>query len=336
MQNDVLQFLKERLEKRYSYNLTPKDKRKLDQNPADFIFERITSGKFKKTKADELTAENCRKKIDSAVSSNLPIKFTFPFGGYKLHSLPSAPMTDWAEFFMIAYYADFLNQIAEHYKPGVELAFSSDEVIINRLDNIPQGELDGYTDSFKEILHLFNQHLAPNLKIVLQRVRDLYESEEEFEKELQKNMNETKDNWDGFDDVKKAKRKSSFILNYNFAGEEDRTDLNQEELEDLLRSNTQLHDAYGLLSKRKDFVRGSDVIVLFTTPIPDAITLGTTRYSAVKFWTGFGVLKRRSSSYEEHVLSPKQLSLMGDFEEVRVDSLTTLKNSNLHTIRIYE
>lgn len=51
------------------------------------------------------------------------------------------------------------------------------------------------------------------------------------------------------------------------------------------------HDAFEDCSKRRAFVLGPDKILLFCTPIPQAVAIGTTKASVTKFWTGVGIFE---------------------------------------------
>lgn len=311
-------FLTQKLKTRKKYNLTAKDERKISSDLSAFIMDRLFSGKFRKNKADDVTLKNTIKKVTTAVAQKQPIKFTFPFGGYKLHSLVTAPNPDWAEYFTLAYYADYMNQIADYYEPGCEFCFSSDEVIINRMDNIPQKDIDSYTENFKRLVELFNNNLPTNIKFDFVRVRDLYASLEELNSELELHMKDTKDNWDGFSPEKKKDRKTMMLLNINLKGEKDLSGMSEDELETFLRNNTMMHDAYLKLKKRAEFVRGADKIVIFTRPIPDSISIGSTKFSAVKFWSGTGVLGKKEAELQDLILSPSQLERK-DFETEKVN-----------------
>ena len=131
------EYLQKELKTCSQYTLTKQDKLSLEQQGmADFIFAKVSSKKFRKWKLPEETVTQIKQAIKINVKNNTPIKFTFPFGGYKLWSMPSAPEVDWAEFFMIAYYHQYLAPIAAVYKPGVHFRFSSDDVIVSQMDII--------------------------------------------------------------------------------------------------------------------------------------------------------------------------------------------------------
>ena len=200
------------------------------------------------------------------------------------------------------------------------------------MDNIPQTDIDMYTDTFKGLLNAFNKVNPKNMKFKLQRVKDLYASETELWDELESYRAETENNWENFSEDKRDKRKKMILLNFNFKGEKDLTELSEQELEELLKENVRLHDSYLKLTKRRDFVRGEDKIVVFSTSISDSITLGSTKYSGAKFWSGYGALKLvEDNKYSDVVLTPEQIKGV-DFKEEKIDLIDL---PNFDKIRIY-
>ncbi len=328
----VSTFLVDRLKNRKAYNLTVEDKKLIERGGvAEFIFQRLTSGKFRKLKLDDATKVNISSKIKKLVEKNEPIKLTFPFGGYKNHLMPSSPNVDWAELFVVAYYADYMNQVAKYYKPGIVLEFCSDEVIVGKLDNISKEVTEKYTETFNSLLALFEKYLPDNLKIKLVRVRDQYDKEYELFEELAENQKKTIGNWDGFDDAKKLGRISMVKLNCIFS---DRRweDMSDKERDDFMRENTALHDAYLPLTGRRNLGRGEDKIVIFPFPINDSITLGSTKYSVAKFWSGYGAVKLIGDQIQDLVMSPDKLALK-NFEEVGVEGVDLV---GFDKIRVYK
>ncbi len=87
----IQEFVEDKLKNRREYKLTLKDERTVSQNLEQFIVDRITSGKYRKSKIDDVTLANVTRKVHEAVTENKPVNFTFPFGGYKLFILPTAP-----------------------------------------------------------------------------------------------------------------------------------------------------------------------------------------------------------------------------------------------------
>jgi len=329
----VSTFLVDRLKNRKEYSLTGEDKELIEEGRiVDFIITRLTSGKYRKNKLDEVSRVNIEKRVRIQVENNEPIRLTFPFGGYKNYQMQSYPLVDWAEFFVVAYYSDYMNQIVPFYKPGAVLEFCSDEIALEKIDNVPLDKTQDYNESFSNLIALFSKFLPDNLVIKLVRVRDVYESEDDLWGELAKGMEMTKSNWDNFDEVKKEGRKSMFKLNYIFPNGEGWEQMSENDRGEMMRKNTSFHDAYLALSKRKQLVRGEDKIVIFPFPLPDAVSLGSTKYSVAKFWSGYGALKIVNDQIQDCVMSPDKLALT-NFEEVAVSGIDLV---GFDKIRVYK
>src|SRR5690606_15491872 len=106
------------------------------------------------------------------------------------------------------------------------------------------------------------------------------------------------------DVTKKQTMLTTSELNIRWDGAKDLTGLSENEKREVIAMGPVYHDAYCALGKRRQFNRGEDKIVLFTTVIPNAIAIGTTKASVTKFWTGFGVLEPRGDSFQPRILSP--------------------------------
>jgi hypothetical protein len=103
MSSLVDDYLQCKLTQSGQYQLTKADKILISERGIEeYLFQKITSGAFVQWKPSKETREGLRATISSRINKNLPIKFGFPFGGYKLWSLPTSPEVDWAEFFNIA------------------------------------------------------------------------------------------------------------------------------------------------------------------------------------------------------------------------------------------
>lgn len=302
-------YLQSQLEQCAQYALSDDDQRLIDKDGLEhFIYAKLTSKKFRKWSVDESSELQAKRAINFAVSENKPLQFRYPFGGYKLWRVPGSPEVDWAEFLSITYYCNYLAPIAAAYKPGVELLFASDDVIIERMDNIPKPDTDAYFDSFKVLLEQFRKYLPSNFSVDIVRIGDLYHDKAAMETELAANVEKFKKEYaENVDAAKKDKMLTSSELNIRWDGAKDLTKLSDEEKQAVITMGPVYHDAYCALSKRREFNRGEDKIVIFTTRIPNAIAIGTTKASVTKFWTGYGVLERHGEGFRAKILSPKQI-----------------------------
>ena len=236
---------------------------------------------------------------------------------------------------MIAYYCRYLAPLAAAYAPGVELIFASDDLIIERMDNIPAADTDTYFKSFNQLLGRFQKSFPANFKVNIQRIADLYDDKEVMEEELAANVEKTKQAY--VTTVAEAKKQTMLTtseLNVRWDGAKDLTKLTKDQKQAVIEMGPIYHDAYCALSKRREFNRGDDKIVIFTTPVPNAIALGTTKNSMTKFWTGFGILEHVDDSFRPRILSPKQLEALEGkpFESVPVDFIDL---KNFKELRVY-
>ncbi len=293
-----------------------------------YIFDKVTSKKFRKWSIDENTKKLVREAIATNLDKKQPIQFTLPFGGYKIWRVPSSPEVDWAEFFSICYYALYLSQITSVYEPGASLCFSSDDVIVEQMDNIPKSDTEAYFTSFQTLLNFFRPYFPKNLSLRLIRVADLYASRLEYDQELAEKILEMKKIYKTLDSSIVAGKRKTSEFNIHWDGAKDLTSLTEKEKRDLINLGPILHDGYCTLSKRKAFVRGQDKIVIFpSVPINNGIAIGSTKNSIVKFWTGFGVIHEGRFSFQDRILSPKQIDQIKDEKHETIDiDLVPLKN----------
>lgn len=291
------------------YALTDDDKALLDKQGIEyFVYAKLTSKKFRKWAVDESSELQAKHALHLNVAANKPLQFRYPFGGYKLWRMPSSPEVDWAEFFSIAYYARYLAPIAAAYEPGIEFLFASDDVIIERMDNVPSKDTDAYFASFKKLLAQFPPHFPANFKMDIVQIGELYDGKEAMEQELTTNIERFEQEYaTAINPVKKQKMLTTSALNICWDGAKNLTHLSDEEKQAVIGMGPVYHDAYCALSKRREFNRGEDKIVIFTTVIPNAIAIGTTKASVAKFWTGFGILETRDGHFTPRILSPAQL-----------------------------
>lgn len=269
-----------------------------------YIYRKLKSKKYRKTSIDEESEQKVKEAISLNIKHNKPIKFTYPFGGYKLWRIPSHPNVDWAEFFTIAYLTEYVAQILPLYNPGVEFIFSSDDICIEKIDNYPRSELESYNRSFNQLLSRFRKYFPKNITISLKQiVPDVY-SQDEYDKELKKAYETRKK--DGLTEDQKKSMIQKMELHFRNKGKQDYGDPTEDEKLKLWEDLNYWSDAYLKLTKRREFVRADDAIVLFSNKIPNAIDIGSTIASKSKFWTGIGVLEYVNDCYTEKILSPKQ------------------------------
>lgn len=229
--------------------------------------------------------------------------FVFEFGGYKLWRLPSAPYPDLAETYMLRHYLAYLKPIAEAYPAGVNMYFASDDCVVERMNNIKPEALEIYAAAFQKRLKQIESELPANIKMPYVRLAELYPNRQELEDELKITFADNMKKFETWTDEKKDRMLKRARLNFCKSGPlaaKDLSDISPAKYDRRLIEGAVYHDAFEDCSKRKEFVLGNDKILLFCTPIPEAIAIGTTKASVTKFWTGVGVFEDGL----EKVLSP--------------------------------
>ncbi|MBA3724578.1 MAG: hypothetical protein H0W89_06885 [Candidatus Levybacteria bacterium] len=329
---NIQTYLQSELQNSSQYELSLEDQKLLHAlSLEEFLYKKLTTKKFRKWSLDEASSKRIKEAIALNVQTQKPIQCIFPFGGYKLWNLDSAPTVDWAKFFTIAYYLKWIAPILKVYQPGIHFTFSSDDVIVERLDNIPPKDTKAYFDSFKNLLQIFAQHFPANLTMDIVRVADLYTSEA-FEKEFASHLPEMMKAYENPEPNRYQKMLATSALNFQWNGVQDFTTVSESEKQKKIKMGPIIHDAYGKMVGRRAFVRGEEKIVVFTTPIPNAIAIGTTKTSVTKFWTGIGVLEKYNDAFKARILSPEQIKSEQMIEEVSVH-IIDLKN--FQTIAVY-
>ncbi len=307
MTKAVQNYLKHLLQSSALYTLTELDQKQFEKIGVEsFIFAKLSSKKFRKTKMDEHCIDRTQKAIHTKVKANQPISVVFPQGGYKLWRFPSSPTVDFAEFFNISYVLSYIAPIAAVYKPGVHLTYYMHTLLMELHDNLTIEEIQAYVDSFEQLLDEFRKHLPPNVKISILRDADLYTRKEYFEA-LEAGTQKAKEAYVQFTPEKKEYFARMSRLNIKWDGKENWTKLSDKEKDEkIYLAAIYEMSAVNELKKVAQTVKSSDNILVFTKGTPDFIGIGSTRASSAKYWVGFGVLVQKGDSLLPIVLTPSQ------------------------------
>jgi hypothetical protein len=271
----------------------------------DAIFKFLFSKKFRKFSVPENNQAIIRAAIEKNIVNEEPIKISWPFGGYKLWSLEETPEVDWAELFSIIYFVRWLKPICALYPKGVIFTFWFDEVVISRLNNIPQSELDAYRKSFTDLLTFIKPWLPHNMQFESFLERSQYEKDDAFEVGLKVEMEKLAEVRAKNPQPLSDKARRSIEMNVKLNPEQTK-DPEWREKVDLM------HYAYYNLQEKQNRVRPSyttENITAFTYFFePNVIPIGTTKTSIAKFWVGVGALQRRQDTFIEIILTPSQIA----------------------------
>lgn len=283
---------------------------------SNYICKALLSKKFRKFSLIPEYIEHIERVVNESIENNLPIKFSFPFGGYKLWRLEETPEVDWAELFTLMYYSKWLKPIALVYKPGVIFDFASDDMIVERMNNIPKEDTKRYKESFDTLVKFLEKYIPENIKFTFTPISSFY-TPEEFEKDLVDKIEKNKKELGGLP-VLNDKEKRMVELNVKLNPKQDEDPLWREKIE-------LLHRSYYAVDKRRPYNRAKDKILVFPTPVKDGkvIAVGTTKTSVAKFWVGIGVLKMNNDKYIEYILSPSQINKNEIItEDIHIDGLS--------------
>lgn len=297
------------------------------------IYNRLLSRKFRKRAISSSYKQKINKILHYKIKHNQPLLFVYPFGGYKLWRLPSAPEVDWAEFFSISYCLDYLLPIAFIYKPGFQLEFVSDAFVVNQMNNIPSSNLKRYKSSFKSLIDYFNERLPKNSSLKFFEMATILRTNA-VKKYISKNAARILEEWEFLTEEKRKKRKKMAILNMRFDNAVGNKSIHSSFNTDKIINSIIFHETYLRCPQREAYLRDNGKITLYNDPIENCIPIGSVRASRVKFWVGLGVLEKRKDRYIERILSPMQLQKISTLTKQEFDiDIVNLKN--LKKISVY-
>jgi len=296
---------------------------KSEKDLADFVFKTLMSKKFRKFAVTPEYIPHIQEAIGNSIKNNLPIKLLFPFGGYKLWRLEETPEADWAELFSMMYFTKWVKPIAEVYKPGVEFDFSSDDIVVERMNNIPKADTESYARSFNMIINFLKEYIPTNIKFSLTPVSSYYQPEE-FEKDLKEKIALMEKELGGLPKLDDRSRRM-VELNVRLKPGQDQDPLWREKVE-------LLHQSYYTIPKRRAYNRAKEKIIVFCLKMENCIPIGTTKTSVAKFWPGVGALKKTDDTFSEYVLSPSQLESSHFTKEETM--IKGLDSKNFKSIRV--
>jgi len=303
----IQEFIEYRISNPQTYELNEDELKCLKVCGAkELLLRRLTSSKFRKTSLDDSAKQQIKSAIDICINNGSPIKLTYPFGGYKSWRTVGFPNADMAELMTLSYVIRYAKYLSVVYSPGVIVQFTSDDVIIEKIDNYRKDDLDAYSSSFLSLIELFKDNLPSNVKVEYRRVvPDLY-NVDEYSVDLEAAVESYKLNAD----PEAEHDYSGFEFNFLMNGSQDYTGYTEEQMESVYKELTPYSVAYLSIPKRRAFNRGEDKIVIFSQKITNAIDIGSTSSSKAKFWAGTGVLEIDGDRIVDRIVSPKQFELI--------------------------
>jgi len=313
----------------FAVDINPKS----DAEMIDAILKFLFSKKFRKFSIPEKNQAIIRAAVAKNVVNNEPIEIVFPFGGYKLWRLEETPEADWAELFSIIYFVRWLKPVCALYLKGVNFTFWLDEVIVSKMNNVPESDVAAYGKSFDALLAFVNPWIPLNMKFEVFLERSRYESYDAFEAELATEVEKLRQVRIADPKPLSDEARRSIEMNVKLA-EGQASDPMWREKVDLL------HCAYYNLQENNKRVRmpyTNENIVAFTISLDsegilNTIPIGSAKTSIVRFWVGVGALQKREDSFIEAILSPSQIEKANcTWEPITVEGL---EGKNFNRIRV--
>lgn len=297
------------------------DKDKLEEA----IYAKAMSKKFRKLKAAEKAVIGTENAIKIAVTNNQPIRIMQMFGGNKLWRFEEAPEIDWAELFSLIYFMQWSKHIASVYEPGVLYEYFSQDISVESLNNIPRSETDRYSQSFRDMLKWIKPYLPNNVQIKYVRHYDLFNDPKDYNAELEVAKKQILKDSHGKLPTLTPAMKAATELNVKLKPNQDKDPKWREYVE-------LQHQAIFATKTLREYTDNPDILWTCPTFFEDSIVTGSTKSSYAKFWAGVGALRPKGDSYDEIILTPKQLEhTKYTWESTSIQGLT---GKNFSKIRI--
>ncbi|HEX5797685.1 MAG TPA: hypothetical protein VFX86_04840 [Candidatus Saccharimonadales bacterium] len=292
----------------------------------DAIFAKVMSKKFRKLKANERSIQITKRAIDYAIKNNRPVTVSFLFGGNKLWRFDEAPEVEWAELFSLVYYLRWMKSIASVYPPGARLDYYSQALNVEIMNNVPLNDTEKYTETFRGMVDWIKPYVPERLSITYRDYADEFKNHDDFVRELNAAKQETlKVNGGKLPKLSKA-QKAATELNVRLRPGQDKDPLWREKVE-LIHQSIEATETF-----KRQYFDDKSLILACPTIYNGWIAVGSTKRSYAKFWVGIGVLQKDRDSYNELVLTPKQLE-NSKFNWEKVD-IKGLPGKNFSKIRV--
>jgi hypothetical protein len=275
---------------------------------SEYIFHQVTRASFRRTRLDEASASDLKRKIFERVKRGEPITFSVPFGGYKNYKIASFPGPDWAEVFNLNYTARYVAPIVKYYEPGASIHYSYTSGVLDIVSNMRSADTQQYMREFRVLLSLFAAHLPFNLRINAVDISEMYDREELLH-ELRRNYDDNRQRWnDKFTSTERNRHIASAQRNLMRLGVANLQSLTDEEWDNRCVDAAMWCEALDSLSKRRHFNKYSSNIQLVHVRGPAlSIHIASCDTSAHHFPAGCGLVEVRGTRLLQRILSePKR------------------------------
>jgi hypothetical protein len=301
--------------------LSAEESRVATEDIVKFIVNRLFSRQFRRTKVHPDTQKDIEDKVKKSVESNKPIYLVICFGGYKHYWNPSYPNVDFAELFNFHFMAEWVAPILKVYKPGVNIDYEFENIVVPMVDNYPKRDIDIYADSFKALIAEYMTRAKPpqNFRINAFIPQELEEyRQKDYENRLFKRMEELMpkraEEWAGISDDERKNRLHRTPKAFMWKGDKDLSGLSEKEKEDIMIRSKELIEAYyeADFELRGDyFVGGNHIPVLLSFGLSAEnvghwLTITAAKGSNVDFWVGRGIVEASEGRIVPRIVSHNQ------------------------------
>lgn len=289
------------------------------------VYARVMSKKFRKLKAGDECVELTKRAIHLCVQEGRPITIFEMFGGNKLWRFDEAPEIEWAELFSMTYFVEWMRYIASVYEPGVEFVYFSQDISVDRLNNIPRPETDIYSQQMMQLVDWIQPQLPVNIQFIYKRHLDLFHNPSDYDAEVEEAKKAVLAANNGKLPTLTEAMKATTELNVRLKPEQSNDPQWREKVE-------LEHQAIFKTKTLQEPMNNPDKIWTCPTYYPDSVVTGSTKKSLAKFWAGVGALERLGEGFAEVVLTPNQL-VAANFSWEPVN-ITGLPGKNFHQVRV--
>lgn len=298
-----------------AHSLTPDDQKIIERNLANFMTQKLLRKKFRKQKLHADTIAEFQNKITNKIKENKPLHFTIPFGGYKHFWNTSHPEPDWAEIFTIRFLTEWVSPILATYKPGVIIEFISEDLILPRMNNYPDGVLEKYSETFSSLIKIYQKHLPENLQLHYFRIGDKCNGKDLIN-DVEKLLPERLKQWENLTEQEKEVELKRSRRSVMWQGKDNLENLSNEDKEKRMIESRLIELAYYDVEADPKFLgnyftEDNRIGICFSFGLsPDNTThwiaLGSTYASVVDFWIGRGILEKTNDSFMPRIISKEQ------------------------------
>jgi len=275
----------------------------------EYCFAQLTRSAFRRTRIDDDSAQDVRRKLEEATRVQRPIALSIPFGGYKNYRAASFPGPDWAEIFNMNYLIRYVLPLAQSYEPGVTIQYTYSSGVMDLVSNIPASATVTYMEQFRSLLSIFTTCLPPNLRMTAVDISTHYPATELLA-ELRHNYEDNRTGWGvKFSAGERERRIASARRNLMRVGAVDLSSLNESEWDAHCVDAAMWCEALDSLTLRRRFNKYSENIQLVFVRGPGlSVHIGSCDTSAHHFWSGCGAIELSAGGLRQRILSAEKLS----------------------------